>query len=237
MNFVRDFVAPKNEWMELLELSMTKLDVQLDGSNAFLGMGRNGRVFRVKSGSVTQAMKIVLTKGDNSKVHSVFGEFQTLRTLKNKNLPVVNVIGDARALDREGDVECFGVCYLMNEVGSPLQVNSEDNLRAVFKHLYALHMKRQFHGDARLANIISCDDGLLWIDFFKPHVEVKSIAEYFIKDVATLTTSIARTRGNEHSVITESPEYVESVNRYANAPSDEYLMLTVAVLAREFFSY
>lgn len=236
MNFVRDFVSPKNDWMELLELSMTKLDVQLDGSDAFLGMGRNGRVFRVKSGSATQAMKIVLTKGDDSKVHSVFGEFQTLRTLKNKNLPVVNVIDDARAIDREGDVECFGVCYLMNEVGSSLQVSSENDLIVVFRHLYALHSKRQFHGDARLANIISCDDGLLWIDFFKPHCEVESMAEYFIKDVATLTTSIARTREHKHSVITELPEYVEAVNRYANEPSVESLMFIMAVLAREFFS-
>jgi tRNA A-37 threonylcarbamoyl transferase component Bud32 len=193
--FIRNFVYPQNRWMQLLNLSMSHFGVQLQGDRAFLGMGKNGRVFRVQEEGRVLALKIVLSP-DDGLAQSVFAEHRTLRDFKSKKLPVVTVLEDeAFGVYAEGDDHCLGVCYLMKEVGTPITVKNADELRAVFMLLFALHSQNEFHGDPRLTNIICFEGELLWIDFFKLHVSTSSqdfMKINFERDIKTLTGSVSK---------------------------------------------
>ena len=223
--FVRNFVRFSNDWMQLLILSMSLLDLRLHGDSAFLGLGRNGRVFRVQNNDDgIMALKIVLTP-DDGLVHSVFAEHHTLCCLRNKNLPVVSVLGDkASAVVQEGrDADrCFGVCYLMQEVGTPVEVHNAGQLRCVFMLLLALHRQNEFHGDPRLSNIVCYEGRLLWIDFFKAHVvrEGDFLKRSFANDIKILSSSVSNKFIPSPD---ESSLYDEYVTTYVDNPSEEHL--------------
>ena len=231
-SFVRSFVSPQNRWMQLLDLSMSQLRVQLEGDNAFLGMGRNGRVFRVLREGKVYALKIVLTPNDcDGLVHSAFAEHKTLGRLKRNNLPVVTVLDDeACAVYGNDDEHCVGVCYLMEEVGTPITVQGVDELTAVFQLLLALHCQNEFHGDPRLSNIIASEGRLLWIDFFKPHVHVSNARDFlkmnFKRDIEILTKSVSH-----FCTVRNDAAFKEHVSAYANEPSAAHLALILSMLS------
>jgi tRNA A-37 threonylcarbamoyl transferase component Bud32 len=221
--FVRKFVCPENQWMQLLNLSMSRLGVQLKSDAAFLGMGRNGRAFRIEdSDGRALALKIVLTP-DDGLVHTVFAEYNTLRRLRDKHLPVVTVMGnDASSVYAENDDHCLGVCYVMEELGTPVTVQNADHLRSVFMLLFALHSQNEFHGDPRLTNIICFEGKLLWIDFSTLHVlkTEEFLKKCFANDIRILTRSVSKycTMRNDEYLV-----FDECVSTYANDPSELHL--------------
>ena len=219
--FVRNFVDPQNSWMKLLSLSMSLLGVELQGDEAFLGMGRNGRVFRVQRGDGTLfALKIVLSP-DYGSANSVLAEHQSLRTLREKALPVVTVVGDhATSVYAEGSNKCLGMCYLMMEVGTPMSRGRLD-LNKVFMLLLALHKENQYHGDPRLASIICVEEKLLWIDFMRIHDNSSEAVMKlkFDKDVRTLTQSVS-----EYCTVNiDNDAFDHCVHAYVERPSESLM--------------
>lgn len=230
-SFVRSFVSPQNRWMQLLDLSMSQLQLQLEGDDAFLGAGRNGRVFRVQRESRVYALKIVLTPaGYYGLAHSVFAEHKTLRDLKIKNLPVVTVMDDIICIEANGGEHYIGVCYLMEEVGTPVAVRNVGEMTAVFQLLLALHCQNEFHGDPRLSNIIAFKGLLLWIDFFTPHYPVSNprdtLKMNFKRDMETLTKSLSH-----FCTVQNDAAFNEHVSAYANEPSEAHLALVLSTLS------
>lgn len=227
--FVRKFISPQNNWMRLLDLSMSHLGVQLEGDNAFLGTGRNGRVFRVQKEGRVLALKIVLTPSDGL-VNSVFAEHNILRGLRRRNLPVVTVLDEALAVCENDEHRCLGVCYLMEEVGTPIVVQTFAEIKAVFSLLLALHCQNEFHGDARLSNVICFEEALLWIDFFAPHVHVSNSRDFLriniIRDIEILTASVSK----KYSVLSVA-QFQEHVKAYANDPSEQNLALILTMFS------
>jgi hypothetical protein len=227
--FVRTFVSPQNQWMQLLNLSMLQLNVQLKSDAAFLGMGRNGRAFGIEdkcsdgkacSDRKASVLKIVLTP-DDGLVHTVFAEHGTLRHLKKKNLPVVTVMGDeAFSVYADDDDQCLGVCYVMEELGAPVTVKNADDLRSVFMLLFALHSQNEFHGDPRLTNIILFEGKLLWIDFSTLHVlkTEEYLKKCFANDIRILTGSVSKC-----CTLRIDESFDECVSTYANDPSEQHL--------------
>lgn len=232
LQFVRNFVSPMNDWMELLDRSMSALEVRLYGDAAFLGMGRNGRVFKVQQEASLKvlALKIVLSSNNEGLANSAFAEHFTLLNLKAKNLPVVSVLEDAVCIYREVDGHCLGVCYLMEEIGTPVTVDDVLQLRAVFALLFSLHRQSQFHGDPRLANIISVENRLLWIDFFVPHFHKSSpdnLNAHLKHDIETLASSLPKL-----SVSFCDAQYEAAVSTYADEPSEVSLGGILQILER-----
>lgn len=229
--FVRNFVHPQNPWMQLLSLSLSQLGVQLLGDEAFLGMGRNGRVFKIQDGEErVLALKIVLSpNGDEGLANSVFAEHNVLKEFKEKNLPVVTVLGEAHSVYVEGDDHCLGVCYVMEEVGTPVTVKNEDQLRAVFMLLFALHSQNEFHGDPRLSNIIWFEEKLLWIDLFKLHVSKSQdfMRLSFESDIRTLTGSVSKVYALQ---LENSLDFDECARTYAGSPSEARLNGILSIL-------
>lgn len=245
MQFVRDFVSPKNDWLCLLDLCIQRLEVELDRDGAFLGSGAHGRVFRVRSTSVpqqVQALKIVLTKGDESKACSVFDEARTLLTLKGKHAPVVTLLQDAVGIYPDDQDECFGVCYLMSEVGTP--VNLPNKRSTVISDLYmslrALHIKDQFHGDARVDNVMEYEGSYLWCDFFRPHHRERATMKVnFVADIHKLTASILQ-RCEKHDVhpdiVLKSSVYADLVDAYGDTLLEDALAGVVEIVTNIFWN-
>jgi hypothetical protein len=131
----------------------------LFGGCCWLGMGANGRVFSVKkSGEMAMngplALKVVngQTNVDNLKM-----EFEALRLAFAAGCPVVEVLGKVEELEDRA-------AYLMKPVGKPIVVATEQACKAIFEMLATLHHKGFTHGDPRLANAITTNDKILWID-------------------------------------------------------------------------
>ena len=224
--FVQRFFSPQNYWTKLMNLSMSHFKVRLEGDNAFLGAGRNGRVFRVHAEGKVFALKIVLLvngdKGDIGLAHSVFAEHSTLRSLKTRGLPVVTVLKDGPfAVDEKGGEHSLGICYLMAEVGTPVTVQSATELREVFMLLLELHRQNEFHGDPRLSNIICVEGRLLWIDFMSFHgVSQDFITQRFARDVRTLTASLPTVYKVQKC---DKEQYDNYVSAYSKNPCEEHL--------------
>jgi hypothetical protein len=176
----------------------------LDGC-CWLGMGANGRVFRVKPmdrmAAATMAaaticpLALKLVNGQTN-VDNLKTEFRALRSAYAAGCPVVEVLRDV-----EESEDSDRAAYLMKPAGNPISVNTEKDCNTIFEMLAVLHQKGFTHGDPRLANAITTNDGkILWIDMRESR-EGKVRDDYFsshcLDDARKLSRSILKLSAQE----------------------------------------
>ena len=172
---------------------------------AFLGRSQN-TVYGVKrrQGDEEQlAMKIVTV---DDAVYAARREHELLKNCFDLGLPVVQPVGDVE----EVDVEIGAVYFLSKPIGAKVSKEfAKDNVGKIFESLAALHGKNRVHGDARLDNLISSNDKLLWIDLMQSPQSVECAKK---RDIVTLCTSMGLKEGWEHDCAVSidwcSPDFV-----------------------------
>jgi hypothetical protein len=103
--------------------------------------------------------------------------------------------------DVEESEDSDRAAYLMKPAGNPISVNTEKDCNTIFEMLAALHHKGFTHGDPRLANAITTNDGkILWIDMRESR-EGKVHDDYFsshcLDDARKLSRSILKLSAQE----------------------------------------
>jgi hypothetical protein len=178
--------AVKRVFSDLASSGIAPFDHFAVGSSvdhSFLGQGGMGRVFRgVMSDKSLVAVKVVLP----SNVSQLEKEFQLLKSLESKSLPLVKPCSNF-----VGDVE-YGAGYAMQPIGRSLRgadfAGKSELLNRVFRSLFQLHFAGVAHGDARLANLLVVDDDhLVWADLSAADEHPGEFA--FLHDVQTLIKS------------------------------------------------
>lgn len=163
---VRDFFSRaehKSKWQLALENLCDQLGViPLDG-NAYLGRGARGRVFKVTRSTNVFALKVVLTNSETER-QNVKCEYTKLCDCNRIcNGLFVRAVPDNFAIVDNNNVSARG--YLLAEVGEPVDKSNPDHQKSVLRALQNLHKLDQYHGDARVPNIVHMSDGrFLWID-------------------------------------------------------------------------
>ncbi|ORY29915.1 hypothetical protein BCR33DRAFT_724537 [Rhizoclosmatium globosum] len=165
VTFVLNSLRP---WSTLILDACKYYNVQLVESDAFLGAGAVGRVFKVyRTGTngrrIYFALKVVL-QTKHLGLSLLNTECGLLKQAHDTNV-VVSVAGDFKRF------EGSGAALLISPVGKPI-CRSELSLELLEKIglvMYALHEKGFQHGDPRLENlIVTSDDGeLMWIDLME----------------------------------------------------------------------
>ncbi|KAJ3003050.1 UNVERIFIED_CONTAM: hypothetical protein HDU68_005893 [Siphonaria sp. JEL0065] len=192
--FVDFVLASMRPWSDVILAACEHFQVNLVDSNAFLGAGATGRVFKVKrivEGKETFcALKIVLNTNELN-ISTLSAECSSLKAASATGV-VVSVVGDFRVF--EGGI---GAGLLMSPVGDSIAREnlSSDLLNRIAKAMFDLHVKGVQHGDPRIQNLIQ-DKRLqiLWIDFMRSLVGV----EYRWKlDALALSRSILNLYPND----------------------------------------
>jgi len=156
----RDFIASNTfPWVTRLTEACNILGVDVVEGQAFLGRGARGRVFKVKRGEETFALKIV----DNNSMLSLVDEARALRKAQTTGLTV------------EPTGKCIGLkdgaALLLTPVGEPLsQPQNSEDVANLYELLWKLHNKGVIHGDARVLNLILHGGKRLWIDLMELEV-------------------------------------------------------------------
>jgi len=177
-SFFRDFIAAnKSPWITRLTEACKKLAVDVVEGQAFLGCGARGRVFKVKRGGETFALKIV----DDNSIGSLFDEARALTEAQITGL-TVEPMGKCICI---GLKDGAGAALLLTPVGEPLsQPQNREDVANLYELLWKLHEKGVIHGDPRVPNVIRHGGKLLWIDLSND-----SLRSF---DAETLTRSILR---------------------------------------------
>ena len=151
----------------VVPVTTNAVSAQLGGS--FLGSGACGRVFRVfypdDDESITYAMKLVIsTDEDQTRIDDVENEYCQLDKAKGEGvIPVVFESFKSGSLDLNSKIVLFGG-YLMSVVGCPVE-NNKINVKIMLESLNGLHQRGIYHGDARIQNVVQCEDTIYWVDF------------------------------------------------------------------------
>jgi hypothetical protein len=144
----------------ILDEICKQLDVSIVESTVepcFLGAGAMGKVFKVQDSSKNQyALKMVL------------GETDTV-VLKREHMilkEICSVSGDEKPITVTSVKYCevkvkevvAGAGFLMTPVGKPLSKKNPHHFKLGLNSLLNLHQISHYHGDARAANMILCED-------------------------------------------------------------------------------
>eukprot|EP01031_Cornospumella_fuschlensis_P029631 gene29631-35767_t len=235
--FIRGFFSQRNPWCSVLDHCCAAFNVQLAETSAFLGRGASGRVFRVVAEDSRQqhAMKIVYSEKSDD-IRAVEAELQSLRRIKAAGGSAVTVLGSPTYYIDPVSERVTGIGYLMAEMGSVVTIEENNNsnssnsiysnsraiiVEEAFRELYHLHRLRQFHGDARLPNLLRSDgedQQLLWIDCLRvagldSASEEEEFPAFVEHDAKTLLLSVTGKMMVVDSVLW-------AVQEYAADPSD-----------------
>lgn len=154
--FLEFIVEALNHWIRLLESACNVFNVQLLDTDAFLGAGATGRVFKVcREDKTMAALKIVTTD-----FSLLMLESQKMRSAEQTGV-VATVLEDYKILDNGN-----GAAVLIREIGEPISRESltESTVVEIVHILFILHSSGIQHGDPRLPNLIQVDGRILWID-------------------------------------------------------------------------
>jgi len=163
--------------------------VQVEFSDAVLGKGAFGSVFKVKRGETRLAMKVVVVADASMVVNEVHYMKMAFRELPNI---VVAIEGDVSLGSFENGSQFAG--YIMTEVGEPIKY-IQQRLRQLFLLLQKLHEKQIAHNDARISNIVYIHGvGLKLIDFRHSTFGEMNTPFKFQQDMRTLAGSILQAR-------------------------------------------
>jgi tRNA A-37 threonylcarbamoyl transferase component Bud32 len=142
----------------------------------YLGSGGMGRCFKVKRNDSVNflALKTVLAfHKDNEQISRedrVSGKFEKLERLhQNGEKPyVVRVSPNSLTRVYSGDV-LLGMGYLMFDVGDSLiskgKIINAKKLQNLVRSLAIFHQSNEYHGDARVHNVVEVGGRFVWIDF------------------------------------------------------------------------
>ena len=156
-HFIQDGRCP---WIRLVIAACVHWNLEVQ-SNAFLGKGTFGRVFRVsrQEGGGRRnfkALKVVLPGDNGAGGLDLFKEKESL-----KNAAKVNSGGVAH-VEEFHDFGEMGAAILLADVGSEVPKTA---WRQLFQSLGVLHEGNIVHGDPRLSNAIFVQGAVQWIDF------------------------------------------------------------------------
>jgi hypothetical protein len=165
-NFLR---RKKCNWRLGLEKMCTTIGASLHPTEAFLGRGGFGFVFKVFYQGEVCALKMALElpeDGDRLRMEAeVIASYCTIEPARKH---IVTLHSEAVHSVLVGPVVVVG--YLMSSVGSAAPNRSAKDRYDIFMSLVNLHLLKIVHGDARLANVILVDTSLRWIDFMNSHI-------------------------------------------------------------------
>ncbi|KAJ3077505.1 hypothetical protein HDU99_001143, partial [Rhizoclosmatium hyalinum] len=183
--FVDFILSSLDPWRSVVLEACNIFNVELADSNAFLGAGATGRVFKVRrlETAETFALKLVV-ETDDVDVYSLHDECNLLKAAHGTGV-VASVI---QQFKRFRDGTAAGM--LISPVGSPISRRnlSLQLLHQIAQALFALHKGGFEHGDSRLANLIQTDDNqLLWID---PRFSYFNMELRWKQDASALSRSI-----------------------------------------------
>ncbi len=235
---IQRFFSKRNQWCCLLDYCCAELGLKLAASDAFLGCGASGRVFRVVTETGMEcALKIVFST-KTADITAVEAELRSLQSIKAAGGHTVTAVPNSLVFYRDPTSNAVhGAGYLMTEVGtvmSPDACRSDAQLTTeVLQELFHLHSLRRYHGDPRLPNIIRYGDALLWIDFMRTNLATprdEDFSEFVRHDTKVLLLSIfGNEYGNNDGGVNDVASAVEA---YAAAPSEHSVSkLIEAVLA------
>jgi tRNA A-37 threonylcarbamoyl transferase component Bud32 len=168
-----------NPWIPLLQSACDVFKVKLPDTDAFLGAGANGRVFKVLREDNTMAALKIVTKD----FPVLMVESQKMKDAEGTGV-VATVLEEYTLLDKGN-----GAAMLIREVGEPISRErlTESTIADIFQNLFILHRSGIQHGDPRLPNLIEVDGKLLWIDLMYSVFESNLRWE---KDATILSLSI-----------------------------------------------
>jgi len=177
--FLDFIVGALNDWTRLLQSACDLFKVQLPDTDAFLGAGANGRVFKVLREDKSSAALKIITKN----VALRFYESDMMKNAAGTGV-VATVLEDYKLLDQGK-----GAGMLIREIGEPISRQSltESTVVTIFRNLFTLHCSGLQHGDARLPNLIQVDGKILWIDMMYSISNTDLIWKH---DAITLSKSI-----------------------------------------------
>ncbi|KAG9414679.1 hypothetical protein AC1031_008080 [Aphanomyces cochlioides] len=133
--FEKFIASNASPWVKMLTNACSLLGVSI-GSDAYLGRGAYGRVFKVTKDGEDFALKIV----EESNFGVLCQEAEAIRKAQDTVLP-------------------------LSPVGMPLpRPNSQFDLAKLFQLLWQLHSLDLVHGNLRVPNVIVHMDKPLWID-------------------------------------------------------------------------
>ena len=193
---IQGFFSKRNAWRTLLDYFCSSFSVKLVNSDAFLGCGASGRVFKVvDAAGVYHALKIVHST-EPTVIAAVQAEISTVQEIKTSGGNTVTI--ENMALYFDLNHQCAtGVGYLMAEVGKIFSAeecrNNKNIATRAFDALHDLHKLRRYHGDPRLPNLINYNNQLIWIDFMRANstaVDKVDFSLYVIHDFNSLFSSI-----------------------------------------------
>ena len=154
--FLEFVIEALNPWIRLLRSACDVFNVKLLDTDAFLGAGANGRVFKVRREDNTiVALKIITRDLGLQMVES-----QKMRDAAGTGV-VATVMEEYKFLD-DGN----GAGMLIFPIGEPISRESltEPTVMNIVRNLFILHSYGIQHGDPRLPNLIQVNGRILWID-------------------------------------------------------------------------
>lgn len=167
-----------SKWATLLRHALSSdLSIQLTNSDAFLGGGAFGRVFKVLDNNGNErALKIVLTHRHSKHTPQQLklmccNEFNAMEDLQMARQYVVAPVADSLKQFIHEDV-LFGMYYLLQEVGRPVDKEIRQEVKLAFRALAGIHNVGRYHGDARIVNSVIVSSAAKWVDFI----------QYLVKD-------------------------------------------------------
>jgi hypothetical protein len=162
-----------SNWGTLLRNALSSdLSIQLTDSDAFLGGGAFGRVFKVlNSDGNERALKIILTHRHSKHTPQQLkqmccNEFNAMEDLQGAQQYVVVPVPDSLREFVHEDV-LFGMYYLLTEVGKPVNKESKEEVKLAFNALAGIHSVCRYHGDAKIVNCVIINNTAKWVDFIQ----------------------------------------------------------------------
>jgi tRNA A-37 threonylcarbamoyl transferase component Bud32 len=203
----QDFMEQnQSPWMRRFTEASISFGVEALESNAFLGCGAHGRVFKVRRGEQTYALKLV----EERSCGVLFDESRALTKATDKDL-TVSVAEKATKISD-------GAALLLSPVGTHLsQPETQEDVRKLFELLWKLHENGLIHGDPRVPNVIVYQEKILWIDLI--HMREDSEVYFRQCDAEILSRSILRI---PHTFSLDS-ELLKLIELYANDHKQENL--------------
>jgi tRNA A-37 threonylcarbamoyl transferase component Bud32 len=177
--FLEFIVEALKPWIDLLWSACNVFNVKLLDSDAFLGSGANGRVFKVRREDNTMVALKIITRD----LPLLIIESQKMKAAEETGV-VATVLEEYKLLDNGN-----GAGMLIFPIGKPISRESltESTIMKIFHNLFILHRSGIQHGDPRLPNLIQVDEKILWIDLMYSMFDRESRWE---QDATMLSRSI-----------------------------------------------
>jgi hypothetical protein len=212
-----EFLNVRDPWLDAANVLCEALDVTIldlsasENSSAFLGVGANGRVFKLSSGRV---IKIVAGEKTDKveREYVLMLQYQKQEDIQELIFPVVENSyrsGTIVGVDYAG--------YILAQEGKPISFPISIKVKdALAEALYGLHSNGVIHGDPRIENALILNGAVKWIDFRDTDPVTTKVS--MRRDVQILNQSI-----NGHESSLDAGKTAAAIDAYVNDPTLERL--------------